>query len=113
MAFKNNLRRVISQFGTIFVFVWAATLILSNEMLTKMNPYLNANWIVNLISAGVLIVLVTLFTDAFYEKTLPLLGGIAAFLIGLWLRNKSRQQHGTHVHLHGGRRRRGFPWSAI
>ena len=60
-----------------------------------------------LISAGVLIVLVTLFTDAFYEKTLPLLGGIAAFLIGLWLRKRSGQQRNqTHVHLHGGGRRR-------
>jgi len=60
-----------------------------------------------LISAGVLIALVTLFTDAFYEKTLPLLGGIAAFLIGLWLRKRSGQQRNqTHVHLHGGGRRR-------
>ena len=82
--------------------VWILLIILSIGIILKLgiSAYL--------IIAGILAVLATILTDAFSEKTLPFIVGLAAFLIGLWIRKRLRHHQGASGYVHGGHRRRSW-----
>lgn len=67
---------------------------------------------VYLITAGLLLALGTIFTDMFYEKTIPLVVGIGAFLLGLWIRNRSSEEE-RYPRTRRRDRRRLWPFSSI